>query len=293
MLRYFSFTLAALVTIFFFASCTNSSLQKEKLNDQLKRTLGEADISIYQSNALYLKKLEDMSIDYFTRGRAEAWFDIAKNVFKSTDRLIRMIDTTDPNQPNENFLNVVYNKSMSYRAETLQSDQYLAETFQSHFDLIRPMFSLIEKDSSNKDIPGPFITSKEKLKDFLFIYKSKLLILENKILAYCNTRTGTNADWFDIFDPLINQNSQTLLPGKILEIRAGIGAYSKKATPEIIINNKSIPLIDSGYAVYKTKVPEEEGNYHFPVVIKYINYYTGKKEAHRKVIFYKVVKPCD
>jgi hypothetical protein len=288
-----SISLTALAAAFMLVSCTDSSIQDKKISAQLKRTLNEADISIYQSNAQLMKNLEDQSIDYFTRERAKSWFNIGETVFFYTDRLVKMIDTADPNLPDENFLNAVYKKSMSYRSYILQSDIYLAETFQSQFDLIRPMFSIIEKDSSNKETPGPFITSKEKLRDFLFIYKSKLLILENKILAYCSNRTGTTADWFDVFDPLISQNSQILLPDEILEIRAGIGAYSKKATPEIFINNKSIPLIDSGYAVFKTKAPEKEGDYHFPVVIKYVNYYTGKIETHKKNIFYKVVKPYD
>jgi len=89
---------------------------------------------------------------------------------------------------------------------------------------------------------------------------------------------------------LISQNSNILSPGSSLEIRAGVGYFSTKTSPEITINNKTIPLLDSGYALYKIKVPEKEGFYQFPVYTKFLNLNTGKIEIIKKDIKYTVQK---
>jgi hypothetical protein len=58
---------------------------------------------------------------------------------------------------------------------------------------------------------------------------------------------------FDEFQPLIGTNATYLMPGDDLEITAGIGAYSKAATPTITIGGSNPGLVD-GKALYKTTV---------------------------------------
>jgi hypothetical protein len=240
-----------------------------------------------------MKSLEEKSMDSYTKERAEFWFKIAENVAASTDRVIKFINKADQQQSNEKLITDIYKNMLIYKSEILQTNEDLAKTFESNFSFIRSIVSTLEIDSSNKEIPGPFVTSKKNIPFLLTILKNKIKILENKIVTFCNIKSISSSFWFEVYNPLINQNSDILSPGSTLEIRAGIGFFSTKVSPEITINNKKIPLLDSGYALYKINVPEKEGFYHLPIFLKFININTGKVETVKKDIKYTVQKKCD
>jgi hypothetical protein len=293
MLRYSSFRLAAFAAAFILVSCADSSIQDKKITDQLITALDEANTTINQATGIQMKSLEEKSMDYFTKERAEFWFKIAEKVAASTDRVFKIINQADQKQSNEKLIIEVYKNMLIYKSEVLQTNEDLAKTFESHFSFIRTLVSTIETDSSNKEIPGPFVSSKKNILFLLTILKSKIKILENKIVTFCSIKSSSSPDWFEVYNPIITQNSHILSPGSPLEIRAGMGYFTTKVSPEITINNKIIPLLDSGYALYTIKVPEKEGLYHLPIFLKFINIYTGKVEIIRKDIKYTVQKKCD
>jgi gliding motility-associated protein GldM len=76
---------------------------------------------------------------------------------------------------------------------------------------------------------------------------------EAEVVDYFLSQVGSVKVVFDEFQPLIGTNATYLMPGDDLEITAGIGAYSKAATPAISIAGVNTPLTE-GKAVYKTKV---------------------------------------
>ena len=76
---------------------------------------------------------------------------------------------------------------------------------------------------------------------------------ESQVVDYFLSQVGSVKVVFDEFQPLIGTNSTYLMPGESLEVTAGIGAYSKAATPTINIGGSNIPLSE-GKAVYKTTV---------------------------------------
>ena len=293
MFSYSSFSLTALAATYILASCTNSSIQDKKITDQLITALDEANFTINQATAIQMKSLEEKSMDFYTKERSEFWFKIAENVAASTDRVFKIINKADQQQSNEKLITDIYKNILIYKSEILQTNEDLAKTFESNFSFIRSIVSTLEIDSSNKEIPGPFVTSKKNIPFILTILKNKIKILENKIVTFCNIKSSSSSFWFEVYNPLISQNSNILSPGSSLEIRAGVGYFSTKTSPEITINNKTIPLLDSGYALYKIKVPEKEGFYQFPVYTKFLNLNTGKIEIIKKDIKYTVQKKCD
>lgn len=76
---------------------------------------------------------------------------------------------------------------------------------------------------------------------------------EAQVVDYFLSQVGSVKVVFDEFQPLIGTNATYLMPGDNLEVSAGIGAYSKAATPTISINGSTLPLSE-GKALYKTTV---------------------------------------
>ncbi len=76
---------------------------------------------------------------------------------------------------------------------------------------------------------------------------------ESDVVDYFLSQVGSVKVVFDEFQPLIGTNATYLMPGDNLEITAGIGAYSKAATPTISIGGSTLPLSE-GKALYKTTV---------------------------------------
>ena len=76
---------------------------------------------------------------------------------------------------------------------------------------------------------------------------------ESQVVDYYLSQVGSVKVVFDAFEPLIGTNATYLMPGQELQITAGIGAFSKSATPTITIGGTTPPLTN-GTAVYKTTV---------------------------------------
>lgn len=76
---------------------------------------------------------------------------------------------------------------------------------------------------------------------------------ESDVVDYFLSQVGSVKVVFDEFQPLIGTNATYLMPGDNLEITAGIGAYSKAATPTISIGGSTLPLSE-GKVLYKTTV---------------------------------------
>lgn len=85
---------------------------------------------------------------------------------------------------------------------------------------------------------------------------------------------------FDSYAAIVGQNSNYLMP-KELEIKAGIGAFSKSSVPVISIGGSTIPIGTEGYALYKTEAGGV-GSHSVPVRISFFNQTTGKNKRFRK-----------
>lgn len=111
---------------------------------------------------------------------------------------------------------------------------------------------------------------------------------ESQVVDYFLSQVGSVKVVFDEFQPLIGTNATYLMPGDELEVTAGIGAFSKAATPTITIGGTTPPLT-AGTAVYKTTV-NGAGEKSVNVNIKYTKP-DGSVGTIDKVIKYTVGVP--
>lgn len=94
----------------------------------------------------------------------------------------------------------------------------------------------------------------------------------------------------DKFDAFASQNSNYLMPGQDLEIKAGIGAYSTEVKPSVSINGANIPVGADGSAAFKTTV-NGAGEHTVKVVVNYVDPNTGENKVATKDVKYTVGIP--
>ncbi len=66
-------------------------------------------------------------------------------------------------------------------------------------------------------------------------FQNDIKTAENKVVAFCHTKVGEVKVIFDSYAAIVGQNSNYLMPGQEIEIKAGVGAFSKAAQPTITI----------------------------------------------------------
>ena len=76
---------------------------------------------------------------------------------------------------------------------------------------------------------------------------------ENQVVTYCHNKIGAVEVHMDKVGVLVGQNSNYLMPGQELVIKAGVGAYSSTSKGSLTINGSSSTLVN-GQTEYKTTV---------------------------------------
>ena len=110
---------------------------------------------------------------------------------------------------------------------------------------------------------------------------------ENRVVQFCHNKVGEVNVVFDSYGAVIGQSSNYLMPGQELEITAGVGAFSKKAQPTIVIGGSPVQIGEDGAA--HMKLPGGGvGSHTVPVKITYMNQETGKPETIEKNVTYTV-----
>jgi len=109
---------------------------------------------------------------------------------------------------------------------------------------------------------------------------------ENRVIQVCHNKVGEVVVRFDTYAAIVGQNSNYLMPGQELEITAGVGAFSKGATPTITIAGRPYQIGAEGTAT--AKLPGGGvGPHTIPVRISYTDQ-EGKPQVIDKVVEYKV-----
>ena len=110
---------------------------------------------------------------------------------------------------------------------------------------------------------------------------------ENKVVTFCHEQVGKVEVVFDSYAAIVGQNSNYLMPGQKLEIKAGIGAFSKEAKPTIMIGGAAVPIGEEGFAL-KELDGGAVGPHTIPVTISYTNQNTGQVERKEVKVEYIV-----
>ena len=115
-------------------------------------------------------------------------------------------------------------------------------------------------------------------------FQNDIKTSENKVVAFCHSKVGEVQLRYDAYGALIGQNSTYLLPGQPLEIKVGVGTYSKAARPKITIGGRTEEVNDSGFVRWTTNATTL-GNNSIPVHIEYYDQNNQLQSFNRNVTY--------
>lgn len=118
-------------------------------------------------------------------------------------------------------------------------------------------------------------------------FQSDVRTSENRVVQFCHNKVGEVNVVFDSYGAVIGQSSNYLMPGQKIDITAGVGAFSKKAQPTIVIGGSSVLIGEDG-AAHTTLEGGGIGSHTIPVKITYMNQESGKLETIEKNVEYTV-----
>ncbi|MES2646902.1 MAG: GldM family protein [Bacteroidota bacterium] len=121
-------------------------------------------------------------------------------------------------------------------------------------------------------------------------FQNDVLRSGNIVAEHCQNQIGKVEVILDKFEILTSQNTNYLLPGQTLEIKAGIGAFSSNAKPTVSINGVSQVANDSGFARYTTQVSGGSGG-NVPISVSFKDPNTGQVMTKSTSVAYTVGVP--
>lgn len=248
-------------------------------------------IMSYSSLTIFLA-LQEKIDDPMTRYKAEIWYPKAEHIQNLSKNCYDYIESLKK----ESGLSAekstgLLKKLKSYKAEVLNVDSFIKKEFTDA--ILISEFA----DSTNISEESFFdmffkTTSKESTNAFLTKLQNNVKRLENRTMAFCNDHIMVHRPFYDLYNVIIEQNSQIVGKSKEIKITAGVGSFSKMANAKITINNEIIPLNENGVSLYKIKAPNKSGKYKLPVRIQFIDE-NGKTQIIEKNVEYSVAKECD
>lgn len=280
----------------------------------VRRSLENTNATVNLSTQSILKSLEDKKLEAATKERAEKWFPIAQNAVTISKTLFDYIEglkakiiekaggnISDPNKTfKEDNLDIV-TKMMVKDGEGKKLKAML-EKYTADMRAIDPEIDSAFKNTSFVDVANPpGRDGKTKEWDVAYFhmvptvagltilskFQNDIKTAENKVVSECHKKVGEVKIIFDAYAAILGQNSTYLMPGQEIEIKAGIGSYSKAAAPVISIGGSSVAIGEEGFALYKAAAGGV-GSHSIPVRISYFNQVTGKQENLEKNVEYIV-----
>ena len=283
----------------------------------VNRSLENTNITVNSSTATIMKSLQDKTTTEETKVRALEWYpkaqqavSISKTLYDYIGSLKSKILTeaggsaTDPTKEfKEDNLEIVtrlmvkegegkklFAALQKYKTDVLGIDSSIKTEFEKslNIDLSNPP----GRDGKTKEWDYAYFHMVPTVAGLTILskFQNDVKTAENKVVAFCHSKVGEVKVIFDAYAPIIGQSSGYLMPGQELEIKAGIGAYSKQAQPVISINGQGVPIGPEGYASFKTTV-NGIGAHTIPVRIGYFNQVTGKQEVAEVPVEYTVGSP--
>ncbi len=120
-------------------------------------------------------------------------------------------------------------------------------------------------------------------------FQNDLKNTEAMVADYCHNQVGAVKVVYDEFQVIAQPSTTYALNGDPIEITAGIGAFSKSALPEIVINGQKQTLTEQGTAVYKFNAGSP-GDHTVKVAITYTKP-DGEKVTVNRDVKYTVGTP--
>ncbi|HRX93379.1 MAG TPA: gliding motility protein GldM [Chitinophagaceae bacterium] len=278
----------------------------------VRRSLENTNNTVSASTATILKSLEEKTLEPQTKERAEIWYPkaqeaakISKDLYDYIESLKGQIITLAGGKPGtdepfkEDNLDIVtklmvkegkgndLKKRLEQFSKDLRGlDPAIDSAFKSPFvNLDNPP----GRDGKVKDWDIAYFNMVPTVAGLTILskFQNDIKTAENKVIAECHKKVGEVKVIFDSYAAIVGQNSNYLMPGQEIEIKAGIGAFSKAAQPTITIGGSNVPIGEEGFALYKGQAGGV-GSRSIPVKISYMNQVTGKMEILEKNVEYVV-----
>lgn len=280
----------------------------------VRRSLESSNTTVNQSTGMIMKSLEDKAADPQTTEKATPWFQKAQKVVSVSEEVYKYIENLKsdiitkaggkPGDPSVSFkednLDIVTKlfvqqgegkkllaKLQKYQTDILGIDPEIDSAFKKtlNIDLSNPP----GQDGKTKPWDVAYFNMVPTVAGLTILskFQNDIKGAENKVVSFCHQKVGEVKIVFDSYAAIVGQNSNYLMPGQDLEIKAGIGAFSKSARPTITIGSQTVQINDSGYAVHKIPV-NAVGNFNVPVRISFFNQNTGKDEIRNINVPYTV-----
>jgi gliding motility-associated protein GldM len=274
------------------------------VNRSLENTNGQVD----KSTGTIIKSLQEKTTKPETAERANIWLPKANNVVSISKKLYEYIgslkskiisDAGGPGKKEDNL--EIVTKLMvkdgegkkllamlnQYKNDVLNVDPAIKAEFENslQIDVANPP----GRDGKIKPWEIAYFNMVPTVAGLTILskFQNDVKTAENKVVAFCHSKVGEVEVVFDSYAAIIGQNSNYLMPGQELVIRAGVGAYSKAAKPTISIGGNSVALGEEGFAEFKTTA-QGTGTRTVPVRITYFNQISGKEETKEVNVEYTV-----
>ena len=281
----------------------------------VNRSLESSNKQVNLSTETIIKSLEEKASDPTTKERAVPWLEKANKVVATSKSLYERIQALKdkiltlaggkPGDPSVSFkednLDIVTKMMTGKEGEGKKLLDDLKK-YQTDIMAIDSSIAIEFKNSPFVDVTNP-PGRDGKVKDWEVAYfhmvptvagitilskfQNDIKTAENKVVTYCHTKVGEVKVIFDSYAAIVGQNSNYLMPGQEIEIKAGVGAFSKAAAPTISIGGNNVAIGEEGYALYKGQAGGV-GSHTIPVRISFQNQQTGQLDTREVNVEYTV-----
>ncbi len=117
-------------------------------------------------------------------------------------------------------------------------------------------------------------------------FQNDVRTTENRVVTYLHNKVGQVEVVYDATAAIVGQSTNYLTPGQDLEITAGVGAFNKRAGPQISIGGANVPVGPDGVAHLKM-AGGGVGSHTVPVTIRFKDQ-MGNIQTVNKTIDYTV-----
>jgi gliding motility-associated protein GldM len=280
----------------------------------VNRSLESSNKQVNLSTETIIKSLEDKAAAPETKERAVPWLEKANKVVATSKSLYDRIEAMKnkiltlaggkPGDPSVSFKEDNLDIVTKMMVKEGEGKKLLADLQKYQTDImgIDSAIAIQFKNSPFVDVTNP-PGRDGKVKDWEIAYfsmvptvagitilskfQNDIKTAENKVVTFCHTKVGEVKVIFDTYAAIVGQNSNYLMPGQEIEIKAGVGAFSKAAQPTISIGGSTQAIGEEGYALYKGQAGGV-GAHTIPVRISFFNQTTGKDEVKEVNVEYTV-----
>jgi gliding motility-associated protein GldM len=280
----------------------------------VNKSLENTNTTVNKSTETLMKSLEEKLKDPSSATRAQIWLpkaqqvrDLTKPVFEYIqnlkDKILRGADG-DPKDPDKKFKDgdlEVTTRIMIEKGEGKKLQQMLKDyrdailkvdpSIDSAFRTSLPI-NLDKPKSDNragKTWEGAYFHMVPAIAGLTILskFQNDVKTTENRVVQHCHNKVGEVSVVFDSYGAIVGQSSNYLMPGQDIEINAGVGAFSKKAQPTIVIGGSTVAIGEDG-AAHTKMAGGGIGEHSIPVSVTFVNQETGKPQTITQLVKYTV-----